>query len=148
MTVKLTVERRNPTRPPEIMTLKNVPGTRGTFEGTLTRTPEGDYRFWLSEPSLPDPKPSATCKVLPPPGEMFGLRLDQPALEAAAETSGGRYYNLADADRLVDELPNGTRVTVNAPGPPWLVWNHVVLFLMLLLFLTTEWLLRKRKNLL
>jgi hypothetical protein len=147
--VKLTVERRNPSRPPQTIKLAHVPGSRGrAFEGTLTQTPEGEYRFWLSEPVVADPKPSASCKVLAPPGEMYGLRLDQPALEAAAETSGGRYYNLADADRLVDDLPHGTRITVNAPGPPWLVWNHVVLFLLLLTFLTTEWLLRKRKNLL
>ena len=48
----------------------------------------------------------------------------------------------------MDELPHGTRQTVAAPGPPWLVWNHFALFMVLLMFLTTEWLLRKRKSLL
>src|SRR5262249_55866369 len=51
-------------------------GTRATFEATLTQTPEGEYRFWLSEPSVPNPKPHAECKVLAPPGEMERLRMN------------------------------------------------------------------------
>jgi hypothetical protein len=39
-------------------------------------------------------------------------------------------------------------VTVNSTGPPWLLWNSSALFLLALGLLTTEWLLRKQKNLL
>ena len=70
--------------------------------------------------------------------------MNLPDLERAAEESHGRFYTLADAQRLPDELPTGTRVTVNAPGPPWLVWNHAALFLTALLLLSTEW--QKWKN--
>jgi hypothetical protein len=69
-------------------------------------------------------------------------------MEQAAAESRGRFYTLAEADRLVEELPAGTRVTVHAPGPPWLVWNHAVVFLVVLGLLTTEWVIRKQKNLL
>jgi hypothetical protein len=74
--------------------------------------------------------------------------MNQVEMELAASASQGKFYSLADADRLPDELPAGNRVTVNASGPPWLVWNTAVLFLLALGLLTTEWLLRKQKNLL
>jgi len=42
---------------------------------------------------------------------------------------------LADADRLLDDLPTGTRVTVNAPGPPYVLWNRFPLFVLAILLL-------------
>ena len=113
----------------------------------MTQTPEGDYRFWLTEPAA-KPRPQAECKVLAPPGEMERLRMNQAEMEQAATATQGKFYTLATADRLADELPPGTRVTVNAAGPPFLVWNMALLFLLALGLLTTEWLLRKQKNLL
>jgi hypothetical protein len=86
--------------------------------------------------------------VLAPPGEMENLRMNQAELERAAEESKGRFYSLADADRLLDDLPAGSRVTVNVPGDPWLVWNYFVLFLLALGSISTEWLLRRQLNLL
>jgi hypothetical protein len=149
--VKVVAERRNPARPgdTEVRTLQlsKLEGSRATYEALLTQTPEGEYKFWLSSPSA-TPKPRAEARVLTPPGEMERLRMNQADMERAAEESHGRFYTLAEADRLVAELPVGTRVTVNAPGPPYLVWNHFALFLLALMFLSTEWLLRKQKNLL
>jgi hypothetical protein len=149
--VKVTVERRNPAKAgdSEVRTvqLSKVEGSRATYETLLTQTPEGDYKFWLASPSA-TPKPRAEAKVVRPPGEMERLRMNQADMERAAEESQGRFYTLADADRLLDDLPTGTRVTVNAPGPPYVVWNHFILFLLALGLLTTEWLLRKQKNLL
>jgi hypothetical protein len=79
---------------------------------------------------------------------MERLRMNQADMERAADESHGHFYTLADADNLLDDLPAGTRVTVNAPGPPYVMWNHLALFLLALGLLTTEWLLRKQKNLL
>ncbi|HEY7154588.1 MAG TPA: VWA domain-containing protein [Gemmataceae bacterium] len=149
--VKVTVERRNPAKAGdnEVRTvqLPKVEGSRATYETLLTQTPEGEYKFWLSQPAA-NPKPRAECKVVRPPGEMEQLRMNQTDMEKAADESQGRFYTIADADRLLDDLPTGTRVTVNAPGPPFVMWNYFVLFLLALLLLTTEWLLRKQKNLL
>jgi hypothetical protein len=127
--------------------LNKVDGSRATYEAVLTRTPDGEYKIWLSQPGI-TPKPRAECRVLAPPGEMDRLRMNQTELEQAAEESHGRFYNLAQAERIPDELPAGTRVTVRAPGPPFHLWNHTALLLVTLLFLTSEWLLRKEKNLL
>jgi hypothetical protein len=150
--VKVVVERRTPAKGAETevrtVQLAKAEGTRASYEAVLTRTPEGDYKFWLSQPAAPNPKPRAECKVLAPPGEMDRLRMNQADMERAADESHGRFYTLAEADHLPDDLPSGTRVTLNAPGPPWLIWNHALLFFVALLYLTTEWLMRKQKNLL
>lgn len=149
--VKVTVERRNPAKPgdSEVRTvqLAKVDGSRATYESLLTQTPEGEYKFWLASPSA-TPRPQVECKVVRPPGEMENLRMNQAEMERAADESRGRFYTLADADHLLDDLPTGTRVTVNAPGPPYVMWNHFALFLLAIGLLSTEWLLRKQKNLL
>jgi hypothetical protein len=149
--VKVTVERRNPAKPgdSEVRTvqLPKVEGSRATYETLLTQTPEGEYKFWLAQPAT-NPKPRAECKVVRPPGEMERLRMNQSDMERAADESQGRFYTIADAERLLEDLPTGTRVTVNAPGPPFVMWHHFVLFLLALMLLSTEWLLRKQKNLL
>jgi hypothetical protein len=150
--VKVLVERRNSARPgdTEVRTvqLPRLEGSRATFETLLTQTPEGEYKFWLSQPTAPNPKPHAECQVLRPPGEMERLRMNQTDMERATDESQGRFYTIADADHLLEDLPTGTRVTVNAPGPPYPVWNLFSVFLLAMLLLTTEWLLRKEKNLL
>jgi hypothetical protein len=160
--VKVVVERRPPRQPgqgedqakqvapTEVQTvqLARVEGSRSTFEGLLTRTPEGEYQLWLSAPAVTGQKPRCECRVLAPPGEMELLRMNQADMERAAEESHGRFYTLAEAGRLLNELPAGTRVTLNSQGPPLLFWNHFLVLLLALGFLTAEWVLRKRKHLL
>jgi hypothetical protein len=152
--VKVTVERHPPKGSAQTetevqtLTLAKPEGSRATYEGLLTNTPEGEYHFWLREPVVTGEKPRAECRVLAPPTEMENVQMNQPDMELAAQQSHGRFYTLADADRLPAELPSGTRVTINAPGPPLLVWNHVLVFLLAILLITTEWILRKRVNLL
>ena len=41
-----------------------------------------------------------------------------------------------------------SRVTLNSSGPPRHLWNEIWVFALALAFLTLEWVLRKRKNLL
>lgn len=130
------------------MQLARLEGSRATYEGLLTRTPEGEYRFSLAVPAVTGSKPKAECRVLAPPGEMEQLQMNQPELERSAEETRGRFYTLLEADRVLDDLPAGTRVTLNTPGRPWLVWNSVFIFAIALLLLTLEWILRKRKSLL
>jgi hypothetical protein len=149
--VKVVVERRTTNRPGEAevrtLALTWLPGSRATFETLLTTTPEGEYKFWLSEPTV-TPRPRAECRVLAPPGELERLRMNQAEMEQAAAETSGRFYTLADAGRLVEELPAGTRISVHASGPPFLVWNQVPIFLLVLGLLSLEWVLRKQKNLL
>jgi hypothetical protein len=158
--VKVLVERRPPRAPGQAESVKTTPvevqtvqlrwleGSRATYEQTLTRTPEGEYTFTLTAPVVQGAKPSFECRVLAPPGEMDQLQMNQADMEKAAQESHGKFYTFADADRLLDELPAGVRVTLNAPGPPALLWNHTFVFLIALGLLSLEWVLRKRKHLL
>lgn len=132
----------------QTLTLSKVEGSRATYEAVLNRTPEGEYRFWLSAPAVTGPKPRAECRVLVPPGEMDRLRMNQQDMERAAEHSQGGFYTFAEAERLLDELPSGTRVALNSPQPPTTLWNHPAVFALALGLLGTEWFLRKRRHLL
>src|SRR5262249_41257066 len=116
--VKVLVKRlplRRPGEPPaggvetQTLQLAKLEGSRATFEALLARTPEGEYRFERVTPAVTGRVPFAEGKVLPPPGEMDRLRMNQPELERAASESRGKFFNLADADALVDELPSGVR---------------------------------------
>jgi hypothetical protein len=152
--VKVVVERRTQ-RPGaeteteiETLQLAKLEGSRATYETIKTRTPKGDYRMWLSAPAVVGAKPRAECRVLDPPGEMEKIRMNQVDMQRAAEQSRGKFYTLADADRLLDDLPAGSRIALHTPGPPWLLWNHFGMLFLLLGVFGGEWILRKRKHLL
>jgi hypothetical protein len=163
--------------PPEISTLQlaKVPESFATYEAVQTSTREGEYRFWLSEPSdvakfQPDgEKPSAVAKVVRPPGETEHLRFHRLELIQAAAASrskeelkaagdAGRsepgFYTVATADKVLEDLSLDTvaaygQVARYAPRPPWPVWNlFAFVFLPLVLMLTAVWVLRKSANLL
>lgn len=135
------------------LTLAKLEGSFGTFEGMVGRTREGKYRFRLTTPDVskqqPDgEKPSAEATVENPPGELDRLRMNQQEMTQAAEATQGRFYTLATADHLLEDLPPGFRVSLSTPRPPILIWNHWLMFMLVLALVTSEWLLRKRKHLL
>jgi hypothetical protein len=127
--------------------LTKLEGSRATYDTTVTQTPEGVYNFKLIAPTA-KPQPEASCKVLAPPGEMERLQMNRREMEEAANKTQGKFYTLATANKMPEELPEGQRVSVNASGPPVIVWSSVLLFLLFLGLIGTEWLLRKLKNLL
>ncbi len=137
---------------PAVRTLE-LPRSRAAGRRTgavLTQTPEGLYKFVLTDPSLPAPRPTAECKVLAPPGEMDQLRMNQTEMERAAEKTHGGFYTVANADDAAQDknLRADARVRLQAPsGSAWMFWAFPVFFLMALLALTTEWVLRKQRNL-
>lgn len=137
----------------QTLNLKKVKGSLTSYEGLLTQTREGKYHFWLSSPDVSKEdasgqKPSADARVDRPPGELDRLRMNQEEMTLAAEATRGKFYNIAGADALLDELPTGVRVSLNASRPPYLLWNHMLMFALVLFLLTAEWLLRKRKHML
>jgi len=71
----------------------------------------------LSDPQLPGHLPVARFTVVTPPGEMARLAMDRAALTAAAETTHGKFYTIADAEHLADELPRGRRVPIENLPP-------------------------------
>ncbi len=148
--VRVAVEYTAPNGEMEAQTLRlaKLDGSRATYEALLTRTSDGQYKFWLASPAPPGARPGASAKVLPPPGELDELRMNQAGLERAAVLTRGRFYTLADAERLPEELPPLPRVTLNQPRPPWPLWNHPLVFALAVVLAGGEWLLRKRQQLL
>jgi hypothetical protein len=132
------------------LTLARVPGPGVQFETALTRTPEGEYRFTLLDP---EPQPgfspaTAVARVLPPLRERDRVQLNTVDLASAASLSNGAFYTLATADQLFDDLKDLQRVPLNQPCPPVELWNDPLMYLLLIMLLGSEWLLRKRERLL
>lgn len=133
-----------------ILTLARVPGNEVQYETTLPRTPEGEYLFTLTNPE-PQPglsPPSVTVRVLPPLNERDRVEMNTPDLALAANLSNGGFYTLANAEKVFDDLKNLQKVPLNQPCPPIELWNNPAIYLLILLLLTAEWLLRKRERLL
>jgi hypothetical protein len=128
--------------------LSRVPGPIVQYEATLARASEGEYRFELIDPDLPGGRPSASARVLPPLNERDRTEMNRADLVAAAAISGGNFYTLATATDVFNDLKNLQRVPLNQPCPPVPLWNHPLLYLLVLLLLSGEWLLRKRERLL
>jgi hypothetical protein len=133
-----------------ILNLTRMPGVGVQYETTITRTPEGEYRFTLTEPE-PQPgmsAPTVTVQVLPPLNELDRVEMNVPDLTAAAAVSNGGFYTLANADKVFDDLKNLQKVPLNQPCSPIELWNQPITYLLILLLLAAEWLLRKRERLL
>jgi hypothetical protein len=133
-----------------VLTLSRLPGSGVQFGTTLTKTPEGEYRFTLTDP---EPQgglspPTALVQVLPPLGEKDRVEMNVADLNAAAAISNGGFYTLANAQNIFDELKALQKIPLNQPCPPLEVWNHPGVFLLIFLLLAVEWLLRKRERLL
>jgi hypothetical protein len=133
----------------QVLQLARVDGQRATFETLLTRTPEGEYTFVMTHglpPGVVDP-PRAEARVLPPPGERDRLEMNRAELVRAAAESRGKFYTLADAEKVFDDLPEPVRIPLNQPCPPLGVWNHAAMFGIVALLLAGEWWLRRRERL-
>ncbi len=127
--------------------LHRNPAAAGVFEGSLVDFAEGQYEAVMAEPQLPGDPPATRFAVVAPPGELSKLEMDVATLTAAAETTGGRFYTIENANRLPAELPAGRRVPLDNL-PPVSLWNRWWLLAAFLACITCEWILRKRKGML
>jgi hypothetical protein len=74
--------------------------------------------------------------------------MNKAELMRAAAESRGKFYTLADAERVADDLPDVERVPLNQPVAPIPLWNHAAAFGLLLVLLACEWVVRRRERLL
>ncbi|QDU60029.1 hypothetical protein Pan216_08660 [Planctomycetes bacterium Pan216] len=127
--------------------LSALPGHAGIFEAVFARSEDGHYRIRLASPLIEGNAPSAEFVVVPPPGELDRVRMNETGLRQASEMTGGLYFPLPRAESLFDELPSGRRVVLQTdpPIPLWNTWPVLVLFGALLVL---EWVLRKRARML
>jgi hypothetical protein len=143
----VTVRLEREGRDGQQITLRRSASASGTYEGVFAGAQDGRYTAWMVSPAVKGSPPTATFEVLAPPGEFRKIEMDQAALAAAAERTGGRFYTFASAADLLRRIPPGRKIPLDTdpPIPLWNTWPVLVLFITLLV---AEWLLRKRKRML
>ncbi len=157
--VKLMVEYKRGSKEVEAdteyktMQLAKVEGSWNSFEGQLSHAKEGKYKFRLIAPDVsktqPDgDKPAADAVVELPPGELDRLRMNYQEMTQAAETTSGKFYSVANADQVLEDLPPGSRPILSSPSPPFTLWNQWYIYVFVLALLSCEWALRKARHLL
>ncbi len=118
-------------------------GESGRFEAQLPGLSRGEYQVRWESPPLDQPPDSIGWLVEPRDLEGSLRIADRNELERAAELSGGRWLQLADAEQLTDLLPAGSPQPVGL-GPARSLWNHPLVVGTLVLLLSVEWLGRRR----
>lgn len=142
--VAVEVERSG--RDPERLVLRSSGDSADTFEAIVPNPAPGDYRVRLLPPPILDGEvPTAEFQVEPPADERDKVQLNRAELVRAASLSGGQYQSILDEGDLLDSLPPARKIPLDTdpPIPLWNDWRMLSLFLGLL---TTEWVLRKRKQ--
>jgi uncharacterized membrane protein len=142
--VRVVVERRGAGS--QEVELTRVPQAPTVFEGQYRRPVEGTYHAWIAHPEFKDSAPSTDFRVEAPERELRVRGLDRRQLTEAAETTRGRFYSLANAGELPDDVPRGRPVPIRSEEPIR-IWNRWEILVLLTLLLTTEWLIRKRLRL-
>lgn len=127
--------------------LKRLPNNRAVFEGLFGQSEDGKYRLRIASPVFEGTAPTADFTVLPPPGELDQVQMNETELRQVAQITGGSYFPIEKADDLFEKLPQGRRVALKTdpPIPLWNTWPMLLLFVGLLLI---EWIVRKRKAML
>ena len=132
-------------QPNRRLSLHRHPTHRGIYEGIFSGAGDGKYHAWFSNPAI-EGTAAADFRIVAPPGEFERLQLDVAEMKQAADDTKGRSYTLADADRLLDDLPQGHEVPIESL-PPKVLWNDWRILLGLLTMLVAEWGVRKWRGL-
>jgi hypothetical protein len=143
--VQLVIER--PGQKNRTLTLRRNPTSRGVFEGVVPDAADGAYHVRMVTPALSGGAPAVDFTVIAPPGEFKDVQFNMAELQAAANLTKGRYYTLATADRILDDLPEGRQVPIESLEPV-VLWNKWPLVFLFAGLLVTEWIVRKRNGLL
>ena len=139
--VTVVVERRGGAQRPVLLSaLAQAPTV---FEGQFRNAVEGAYHAFVSQPAFKEAPPAIDFRVEAPQRELQKRGLDKAELTQTAKLTRGRYYSLADIDQLPDEVPAGHPVPLKSDESIPL-WNRWDVLLLIVLLLSTEWVLRKR----
>ncbi len=131
----------------ETVSLSPVPGSSGNYSGLFEPKRPGSFEI-LVEAKVGEALLHAekvAVDVGRPNLEFDRLDLNDKLLANLATATGGKYFHISTADRLIDDLNHQEqhrRVTLEQP----LYWPRVF-WVIFIGVLTTEWVLRKRYQL-
>ncbi|MFO8012869.1 MAG: VWA domain-containing protein [Phycisphaerae bacterium] len=143
------VVRTGPDSPPQETMLRQVANRPGHYEGSLIAGRVGATRIEVALPGARGAEPVHLARqvtVEPPRVEFRDPRLNRALLVDLARRSGGRYYEIDEADRIAGDLPD-RQETIIVREPPRTLWDTWRLLALLVGLLTVEWAVRKRYRL-
>ncbi len=131
------------------VTLKRVPNSQGSYEGSFDAVRLGAYEATLKVTGEADAKliQPISFRVLPPSAEAGADWLNEKLLRQIAQESGGQYLPLSQLKTLPTMIPDAIeRVEFNSPPQP--LWDCSQLlrwtfYLLPVLLLSLEWTIRK-----
>jgi uncharacterized membrane protein len=121
-----------------------VPNTPGTFQADWTADKPGSYLAEVTAQSGGQPigQSVVTFQRLDGVAENFHTEQNRDLLEKLSEETGGEYWRPQDLSKLATDIPySDAGITVRQTDP---LWNMPVVFLVILLLLCTEWILRRK----
>jgi hypothetical protein len=129
---------------PKLLDLPKVAGSTNLFQTSLNTLPEGNYSVRLLPPPVIDPPVMPISFVVEPPAsELAKPSMNRDELLQAARISNGRFFTAAGLETLIQTLPPPAKVPLDT-DPPIPLWNSWPIMILFLLILLTEWLLRRK----
>jgi hypothetical protein len=134
------------------ITLLPMAGQPGRFEATWTAREAGAHRIQIkldeAKDATHEPVHLETAfRVDFPSAEANRQWMNRPLLEELANLSGGRYFDIADAMKLPEAIPDRSE-RLASRGAPRPLWDRGGVLVVLVALLGSEWLMRKFLNML
>ena len=133
---------------PQSITLSPVAGRDGAYQGRFIPEHAGTWQLSLKLPAAPVPLTVARdLSVTESDLEMRNTPLNRAALQQFAGATGGKYFDIDDASKVADLIPDRSRTYVVRERPRML-WDNGYLLAALVVLVSLEWILRKKAKLL
>jgi uncharacterized membrane protein len=129
--------------PPTTLEMTPVAGERGIYEAAYDTTHTGVFRFEaVAKNAAAEDLGRARFAVRREDGvvEHYRVQQNRPLLERLAAATGGRYFSVADVGQLPEAVSFSEAGSVERQVLD--LWNMPIVFLLLLLLKSGEWLLR------
>ena len=129
------------------LTLEQVLGKDGLYTARFIPNKNGDYTVTATGTLAGEDlgKQQALFEVKPSFAEFSDAALNMPLLSNLASMTGGKYYPIAEAPQLVNQISLVESATSEITDLD--IWDLPLIFGLILLFLGLEWFLRKRGGL-
>ena len=128
------------------MKLEPVPGAAGVYSAEWLPSNAGAYKAMLIGPDGQRAESTTNVVVEAASLELEDPQQNEPLLRRLAAVSGGKYLLWSEAKNLPALIPDRSQETRSRVEHA--LWDAPLPLILFLLFLVTEWILRKRKGLL
>ncbi|HUN81872.1 MAG TPA: vWA domain-containing protein [Phycisphaerae bacterium] len=133
--------------PVQTIVLAPMPGREGSYQGRFIPGRAGTWQLSLKLPGQSVVSSQRDLAVTESDLEMRNTPLNKATLRQFAEASGGRYFDMDDAGKLPELIPDRSRTYVVRERPRML-WDNGYLLTALVALVSVEWILRKKAKLL